>query len=291
MEIVDVATYTIGSWAAGVIDDFGCQWTVSHQDLGDGPATEARTTKKPVGHGAYRRPTFWESQTWTLNGWIQAPSREAREAARSRFLALFPDGGQASLVVDDGMSQRRATVERIGKPRFSRIGNEDADWQLMLLAADPRWYETSQRTDNTTLPTSSGTGLDWATGGGLDWATGGGLDWGSVDSNGTLVVDNTDGTAPTEPLLTLHGSLSDGVVEWVETGRRIAYGQTLGAFDTLLIDNNPFSRRVLLNGTADRFSALTAAEWFSIPAGESATLRLSGSGTGSLDATWYVAHL
>lgn len=289
-------TYTIGAWAANVDDDNDCRWVVEAQTLNDGVARKTHTNERPFGMGAYRNRSYPAARTGMIQGWCQAPDRPGRVAARDRLMALFPDGDQALLVVDDGIGSRQLLVELdtdIPRCTVWKTG-EGFDWQIQLYAADPRFLETAVRTVSTTIGTASSDGLDWTAGspGGLDWTAGspGGLDWGSSGGGGLLTLANP-GSAITWPVFTITTATSIANITLTDpaTGDVIAYTGTVESGQTLTIDCSPFTRAVTLNGI-DRASALSSAQWIEVPAGGTTTVQVAGTGAGTVTATWQYAY-
>lgn len=156
-------TYTIGSWAANVDDDFGCRWVVTSQTLYGGSGRKTHTQERPFGTGAYRARSYLAGRSDLLQGWCQAPDRASARAAQDRFKALFPSGGQDVLLLDDGISPRQLTVEAAeAAPKCEPWADAQGfDWQLPLLSADPRWLDTTVRSAVTTVGSASTDGLNW----------------------------------------------------------------------------------------------------------------------------------
>ncbi|MGW4129499.1 phage distal tail protein [Amycolatopsis japonica] len=289
-------TYTVGAWAANVDDDLECRWVVDTQTLNDGVARKTHVFERPFGMGAFRDRSYLAARTGVIQGWCQAPDRAGRVAARDRLMALFPDGGQALLVVDDGIAPRQLLVELdadVPKCAVWKTG-EGFDWQLQLLANDPRFLDTTVRSASTTIGTVAFDGLDWAAGspGGLDWAAGspGGLDWGSSGSGGLLTMANP-GSAITWPIFTVTTltSLANVIFTDPVNGDVLTYGGTIEAGQTLTIDCSPFTRSVTLNGI-DRSSSLSSAQWIELPAGQTTTVQVAGTGAGTVTANWQYAY-
>jgi hypothetical protein len=287
-------SFTIGSWQTGVIDTNGVRWWASSPDYADGPGVRLNQTDKPFADGAFRIRSFRASRTITIQGGVECPDRYSAVQAANTLKALFPAGGQQSMLVDDGIATRTCTVELAANPKVSFMGPVSFDFQLPLSAVDPRMYDTATLTGATTLPTPGATGLNWSpsASAGLNWAPSatGGLDWGSVSSNGALAMANP-GTASTWPTFTLVGPLINPVITDIATGRTLAYNGTLvTSSDYLVINCNPFNRGVKLQGQIDRFPLMTSANWMEIDAGGSLTVALSGAGSGQLQASWNAAY-
>jgi hypothetical protein len=285
--------WTIGSWAANVLDAAGVQWVVSAtQGWYEGPGV--RLNQSPIARydGGYRTPSYRAVRVVTLTGWAEAPSKAVAEQARIAFLGMFSGGGQATLTCIDDYTVRTAAVELGDAPKASPVSQASSfDWQLVLSAVDPRMYDPNALTAFSVAPLTTG-GLDWSTGGGLDWSTGGGLNWGTVVSNGTITLTNP-GTAEAWPAFTLTGPLSFPVLA-ASNGSILAYtGSIIAAGDTVVIDTSPYHRTVLLNGTTDRRPHLETAEWFAIVPQQPVTVSLSTSNsadTGSVSSVLNPAY-
>lgn len=85
---------------------------------------------------------------------------------------------------------------------------------------------------------------------------------------GQLFVTNA-GTRPTWPVITVYGPAVNPVITNFTTGKSLTLNYTLLAGEYLAIDTNPRLRRITLNGTANRYSALDFARstWWALAAG------------------------
>lgn len=277
-------TYTINGWGANVADDYGCLWFVQPgTDITYGPGVRLRTSPRPYSAGTYRANSFRDSRNITLTGSVQCPDRVTMTAARNRFLGIWPDGGQQTLTVDDGISPKQIAVELAAVPKFDVWEDATgADWQIQLLAADPRFLDTTVQNASTTLPTPGASGLSWP----LNWSAGGGLNWGTVASNGSTTLTNA-GNAPAWPTFTLAGPLVAPFFTDGSTGRLLAYSGNVLVGESLTIVTDPAKRAVTYSDGADRFTFMTSAQWFPIPPKSSITVAFgASSGTGTLSAAW-----
>jgi len=284
-------TYTINGWVANALDDLSCEWWVASTNVTDGPGVKVHSTPRPFGIGSYRSTQYLDARPITFTGYVSCPNRAAMTAARTRFLSMFPDGEQRTLVIDDGLSQKQVLVERADTPKIDVWSNACGfDWQLFLYANDPRFLDVAVQVSPAAAVSGVSTdGLDWSTGGGLDWATSGGLDWGVSGGGGVLAVANT-GTADTWPIFTVTGAISTPSFTDPTTGKSIAYSGTVASGQTLVINTSPFARAVTLDGV-DRFPFLTSAQWFPIPPNTSMQIQFAGAGSGTATATWQNASV
>ena len=283
-------TFTIGSWAAGGTDEFGCRWSVPTTDIFNGPGRKTHINERPFGSGGYRSRSYLAGRSFSLQGWcmpMAEPTWPLLVAARARLMALFPEGTTEQLVMDDGVAAKQITVELDETaPKWEWWdANGGADWQLAFYAEDPRWLSTVERSAQASLSTAATDGLDWGSGG-LDWGNGG-LDWGASAPNNILALTN-DGTATTWPLLTVTTPSSLQNPAWTDpvTGALLAYTGTIVAGQTLRIDCSPFNPTPVTLDGIDRTGALGSAKFISIPAGSSRAIQFTGIGAGTTVATW-----
>ena len=107
----------------------------------------------------------------------------------------------------------------------------------------------------------------------------------SGTASGGQVVATNDGEFGAPWTAVISGPVTTPRIENVTTGATLTFNGTLGTGETLTISS--LDRTVLLNGTASRYSWLTAgSSWFDLPAGSS-TVRFAGvSGSGSMDLSF-----
>jgi hypothetical protein len=134
---------------------------------------------------------------------------------------------------------------------------------VQFYAPDPRMYGLSSSL--TTGLRTAGTGLSYP----LSYP----LSYGTTGAGGQVSFTNS-GTTNTEPVFTISGALSAGFqITWVETGQHLTYSFPVGS--DLVVDCGA--------GTAttqgqDRTVYLTQRDWFSVPAGATATFQIAALG-------------
>lgn len=283
-------TYQLGSlWAANMDDDFGCRWVVTSQTFSSGPPRKTHLSDKPFGMGSYRARPFVGARYDTIAGWCDGGDMAGAEAARDRLLRLASESGLLPLTRSTPSGDRVLQVElNADAIRAEPWKTADGfDWQLQFAAVDPRWLSPAPQTAGPIAVGGGATdGLDWGSGG-LDWGSGG-LDWGVSGVGGVFTLVNP-GTAPTWPLFTVAGPITNPSFTNPATGDQIAYTGLVEVGQTLVIDTSPFSRSVTLNGV-DRIGLLAAAQWIEVPPGGQVTVQFGGSGTGTVSAAWPTAY-
>lgn len=281
-------TYQIGSWGAGdtgLVDQFGTAFAIRPQGttgIFDGAGVRLNQTPFPDFDGNQRSDSFDTAQTIVLNGWAIGASVAGTIASRRAFVSLFSGGRQQTLTITelDG-SVLTCQVEKADIPRATPAISLEFDWQLTLLASDPRKYLPAS-SSSTGLPTSSG-GIDYTGGGstGEDYtgAGGEGIDYGTAGLSGLIQLANP-GTAEAWPTFTFKGPTDTGKTlvnpGAVSGGDTLATTLVLVTGDALVITTHPLRRTVRLNGVPYR-RFLTTAEWFSVPPGGSINVQFLGT--------------
>jgi hypothetical protein len=264
--------WTIGSWSANVVDANGVMW-VSPSSTGwfDPPGVRGSDVDMPSADGNYSTPTHRTERVITIPGYCKAPTIALRDAAADQFTGLLAGGVLAPLSVQENSRTLTATVKLGNGCNLDPTSPYGFEWQLVLIAPDPRKYDNSLPPVSTSLAIAQ-SGLDWSTGGGLDWTGGstGGLVWGAGGSDGTCTILNNGNTAAS-PVFTVAGPTDIGTLSNISitnsaTGQVIAYGGVLLLNDVLVIDSRAASRNATLNSQTDVWSNLATSQWFSVPA-------------------------
>ena len=182
-----------------------------------------------------------------------------------------------------GGGVRRVNVRprRLDQPGTLEQSRGLSTVDMQVVATDPRMYADAESSSSTSLP-SGGTGLSWP----LTWP----LNWGTITNSGLAVADNA-GNYPAPVTIRVDGPVTNPSVENLTVGKTVELLLTVAAGDFVLIDPN--ERTVLLNGTASRYSALTAAsEWWLLEPGvNEIRFQASTSTAATMTLTWRSAWI
>ncbi|WP_018686538.1 phage tail domain-containing protein [Actinokineospora enzanensis] len=207
-------------------------------------------------HGSWPGTVYREARTIRLDGWVYAPTWEARRDAEHRLAALCasPAGRYPLRCTEETGDLVAEVVQEDATLVTIRPGGYWLDFSLQLVAADPRKYGPEQAA-TTRLPAPSTTGgLDF-TAPGLDF-TAPGLDFGPQEHTGRVTATNT-GTADTAPTLTLTGPLTPPITITRDTVS-VVFLDPITADQRLTIDTR--ARLVLLDGVPARARAVVT-DW------------------------------
>ena len=147
---------------------------------------------------------------------------------------------------------------------------------LEFFAVDPRIYSATLSSSSISVAVTSG---------GLEFDATPDLTFGTTGEGGTFNAKN-NGSFPAGALFRVEGPCSNPRIENLTLDRTIELDITLATGEYLLIDTE--RRTVLLDGTASRYSALTAdSEWFDLAAGDnSIKFRASTASGATMTTTW-----
>lgn len=260
-----VVTYTVDDgisvWRGNVVDDSGAYWVVEQEDgWSDSPDVRLATPVRPNWDGAFNRQHYYSPRLVTLKGRALYPSLSAYRSGQRAFASLL-GSRLATLTVEDGLGPLSAEVRLAGPVRSRMRSPLLMEWQIDLLAPDPRKYGPEQVVSTGLALETGGLEFPLFTDGSVDV---GFLDFGDSTSTGRVTLSNP-GTAQARPVFTVTGDLADGF-ELVETytGSRLRYeGPVTSQGDAVTLDSA--TGRVRL-GTADRGGMLTRNDWFGLPA-------------------------
>lgn len=257
----------LGALTFGQVDSEGVHWHCATLSGWDGTDVKVTVSPREADHGSWLSPVYMAERVITLAGKAFAPDMASLDRAIDRLTAAASLTDTTLTVWDS--TPRQATVRRSGKPLAERLTDRVADWSLLLTAADPRRYGVTLLSGQTGLPvTSGGRATPYTPPYTLTGAS----------ASGQIICANP-GTLDTRPLITITGPVTapqvlaqmpDGTV------RPLAYSQTLGAGDVLVIDVD--GKDATLNGVVSRRRFLSVPlGWPAIPASSTAVFTFAAA--------------
>lgn len=275
---------TLDGWCAPAEDEDGTEWVLTSVDGWSGQV-EVRTalTARPADHGSFDSPSFYGSRVMTIEGTALSVSREMSMKAKDTIgsVASDPVGLFPLVVCEPGRPDRQVTVRLNGPTKVSPVyGGYAFDFQLQLVAPDPRRYAVEPTTLQVGVPSIGDSGLTFPLT----------APFGSTGTGGSSRTALNEGTAATRPLVTFHGPLTNPRLTNVKVGKTLAFNYDLPDGYTLVCDFD--ARSVLLNNEASRTYAIApSASWWELQPGPNDLVLTSTQGTGWADvlfrSAWY----
>lgn len=196
-------------------------------------------------HGDFfygRRPITMSGKVFNMADVTERNQRlsnliKATNAMRDDATLMWtPDGGEQVY-----LKLRRQQPLRVS-------GGWVKDFQLSMVAADPRIYSTTLYSTTVSASTAAGAG-------GFPFNMSFPINFGAASVTGQILAENR-GNAQTYPLLTVTGPGTNPSIYNATTGQTISIIYTLSAGESLVIDT--LNRTVLLNGVAanNKYGAL-----------------------------------
>lgn len=274
---------TLGSLQLSVVDDAGVTWLPTDVKGWSSPGVRAELASRQADHGAWASPGYLNARPISIEGLIAAPSTAARDAAVEQLYAAVALTDTV-LVVGETIP-KQVTVRRSGEVLVDPVNPYSATYSFAVTAADPRRYSTVLQSQMTGLPSVTG---------GLTLPITVPITISTTSTGGGFTLSNA-GTIATRPVFTLLGPAASPVITATRpdgTIYQLAYSQTLGAGDTLVIDTAAHS--VILNGSISRRPFISAQpSWPEILPGSSLSVRWTASAydpaallTGTARSAW-----
>lgn len=234
------------------------------EDLPPGRSSDEPRSRS---HGEHRGQYLAGGRTVTVKGVIVDPGLAAGSVlalqAATPFMADTLD--ELTITMYGRTLTAFARVERRNLPQDLGYGVGVSSWALQWHAPDPLRYGPLQAPMSTGLPTA---------GGGVTYPLGPTWTYGDPGDPGRITLTNP-GTAPAPIFMEVTGGLPFGF-EVSAAGQRDVYPVEVPAGQVVSIDTG--TGAVLAEGTADRRTNLTVADWPHVPPGSSLTLQFASLG-------------
>lgn len=209
--------------------------------------------------GSYVRSKFTEARVITLEGEIIGSNIEDSfdefDTVTKALYASINTAGTLRWTRSSAGQALQASCQLASfQPVVLTDGGNLLQYQVSLIASDPRVYDQSLTTTDSSTITNA--------------------------SSGATVAVTNNGSVPSPPTLRVYGGLQAPVVRLVSGGAGLTFTNTVASGDYMEID--VLNRTVKTNGTVSVISGLDAAlsEWFELPAGSDSVKLTASSLTG-----------
>jgi hypothetical protein len=250
----------------------------------DNPDVATADQRRTRRHGLHPGDDYYLSREIVIPIEVTAGTHEqwtANLAALKQACDVDPERGEEPLVFQvpgvAGSGKRRVNA----RPRGLAVPL-DLDYYYEIPIVTVRMVATDPAILDDTLSQATSAPLS-ATSNGVPWPIGWPLSWGILSAT-SFPADNS-GTRPAEWTATIPGPVTGPRLAHIPTGRALQFDIDLTAGQALIVDSR--TRTVLLGGTSNRYSALTAdSEWFTLTPGPNDLSYLATAGTGEMTITW-----
>ena len=242
------------------VDDYGCEWHVTFQDVSglfDGVASTLHTESKAMTDGWYGNLPRLQGRTITIEGHIIGRCTESCITAWNAFKSVLDTGGML-LVARLGNIGRQVRVwQSTSAPLIKWEGVNILRFSLGLTALTPYLYGLDSVSGVSMLPSSSG-GMQFPyrfeeAGVSLSsWM------WSENVVSGQVVLDNV-GTAPSPVMIRINGPVVNPQVVHVRSGHVMAFDMSLGSGHYATV--NGVTHEILIDGTDPARGRVVRREW------------------------------
>lgn len=242
------------------VDDNGCEWHVTFQDVSglfDGVASTLKTSEKAMTDGWYGNLPRLQGRTITIEGYIIGRCTESCINAWNAFKSVLDTSGML-LVVRLGDIGRQVRVwQSSSAPLIKWDGVNILRFSVGLTSLSPYLYGLDPVSDSTGLPSSSGgmlfpyrfeeVGVSLSS-----WV------WSENVASGNIALSNV-GTAPSPVMIRIDGPVVNPQIVHVESGHTIAFKVSLGSGHYATV--NGVTHEILIDGTDPARGRVTRREW------------------------------
>lgn len=242
------------------VDDNGCEWHVTFQDVSglfDGVASTLHTESKVMTDGWYGNLPRLQGRTITIEGHIIGRCTESCITSWSAFKSVLNTDGMI-LIARLGEIGRQVRVwQSTSAPLIKWDGVNILRFSLGLTSLSPYLYGLESVSDVSGLPSSSG-GMQFpyhfeeANVSLSSWT------WSENTTSGHVVLDNV-GTAPSPVMIRIGGPVVNPQVLHVGSGHVIAFNMSFGSGHYATI--NGVTHEILIDGTDPARGRVTRREW------------------------------
>lgn len=242
------------------VDDYGCEWHVTFQDVSglfDGVASTLETSEKTMTDGWYANLPRLQGRTITIEGHIIGRCTESCITAWNAFKSVLDSGGML-LIARLGDIGRQVRVWQSGSaPLIKWDGVNILRFSLGLTALSSCLYGLDSVSGVSGLPSSSG-GMQFPyhfeeAGVSLSsWV------WSEEVVSGSVVLSNV-GTVPSPVMIRVDGPVVKPQVMHVGSGHVMAFDMSLGVGHYVTI--NGVTHEILVDGTDPARGRVVRREW------------------------------
>lgn len=242
------------------VDDNGCEWHVTFQDVSglfDGVASTLHTENKVMSDGLYGNLPRLQGRTITIEGHIIGRCTESCVNAWNAFKSVLDVSGMLLTVRLGNIGRQVRVWQSASAPLVKWEGVNVLRFSLGLTSLSSSLYGVDPVSGVSGLPSSSG-GMSFPyhfEGAGVSLSS---WMWSENVVSGQVALDNV-GTAPSPVMIRIDGPVVNPQISHVGSGHVIAFNMSFGAGHYATI--NGVTHEILIDGTDPAHGRVTRREW------------------------------
>lgn len=242
------------------LDDNGCEWHVTFQDVSglfDGVASTLKTSEKAMTDGWYGNLPRLQGRTITIEGHILGRCSGSCVTSWNAFKSVLDIGGMLLTVRLGNIGRQVRVWQSASAPLVKWAGANMLRFSVGLTSLGSSLYGLDSVSGVTGLPSSSGgmlfpyrfeeAGVSLSS-----WV------WSEEIVSGTVALSNV-GTAPSPVMIRIDGPVVNPQVLHVESGHVIAFDVSFGSGHYATI--NGVTHEILIDGTDPARGRVKRREW------------------------------
>lgn len=242
------------------VDDNGCEWHVTFQDVSglfDGAASTLQTETKVMSDGWYGNLPRLQGRTITIEGHIIGRCTESCVTSWNAFKSVLDAGGMLLTVRLGGIGRQARVWQSASAPLIKWEGVNILRFSLGLTSLSPYLYGLESVSGSSFLPSSTG-GMTFpyhfeaADGAFGSWR------WSETVVSGSVALSN-EGTAPSPVLIRIDGPVINPQILHVGSGHVMAFDMSFGVGHYATI--NGVTHEILVDGTDPARGRVNRREW------------------------------
>lgn len=274
------------------VDDNGCEWHVTFQDVSglfDGVASTLKTSEKVLTDGWYGNLPRLQGRTITIEGHIIGRCTESCVTSWNAFKSVLNSTGMMLVVRLGDISRQVQVLQSASAPVIKWAGVNVLRFSIGLTALSPYLYGLDSVSGVSTLPSSSG-GMQFPYHFEEDGVSLSSWMWSEEVVSGRVTLSNV-GTAPSPVMIRIDGPVINPQVLHVGSGHVVAFDMTLGTEHYVTV--NGLTHEILVDGTDPARGRVVRREWSQAEVGSNiwAFSAVEYSPTARMTVSFYPAYV
>lgn len=242
------------------LDDNGCEWHVTFQDVSglfDGVASTLRTESKAMTDGWYGNLPRLQGRTVTIEGHIIGRCTESCVMSWNAFKSVLDTGGMLLIARLGDIGRQVRVWQSASAPLVKWDGVNILRFSLGLTSLSPYLYGLDSVSGVSGLPSSTG-GMQFPYHFEEAGVSVSSWEWSENVVSGQVVLSNV-GTSPSPVMIRVDGPVIDPQILHVGSGHVIAFDMSLGSGHYVTV--NGVTHEILVDGTDPARGRVKRREW------------------------------